>query len=105
MVPYKVKISLVSYPTFFLESSAMITYPLPMLAAPGANTLFEPLAMDLNEVQLDIPIIPMTAFEGTVLENTPEALPSDQRITPFVTDVNSSNIVTMGFSEPLATSE
>ena len=49
-VTYKVKISLVSYPTFFLESEAMITYPLPMLATPGSNTLFEPLAMDLNEV-------------------------------------------------------
>ena len=37
---YKVKISLVDWPTNFAESTATITYPVPMLSTPGSNTLF-----------------------------------------------------------------
>ena len=50
-------------------------------------------------------MIPLDSFEGTVLESVPEELPEDQKIKPFVTSVDSDNVVNMEFSEPLSTSE
>ena len=45
----------------------------------------------------------MTAFEGVVLLNEPKALDADQRITPYVTGVDSQARVSLGFSESLVT--
>lgn len=48
-----------------------------------------------------------TNFDGVILETTDEVeqIEESQRIMPYISSVDSSNIITVGFSQPLTTSK
>lgn len=58
----------------------------------------------INSGAPPFPLLNVQDFNGSVLESEPELLEPDQSMTPYVTDVTSDGLISLGFPEPMTTS-
>lgn len=73
----------------------------PVYSAPYTKSFI--LKVNLAPQVLSAPLTLQSDFEGTTLQSSPEPLPEEESIEPYISEVSSDGVIELGFPEPMTT--